>query len=397
MIAKIGQRRGAGNRARILASSTIAAFSFLVWGCGVVMGKEMNLVDGHAIVARSDELADCAIMAHSKALSRIVAACSPGKIKIIATDTGKIDTINAPMGGEQPFVHRSGDDMLLYFPGGGDAPAIREIDVKAATLFDRPIVIEDGFSYANISLNPRDRCLVVSLYRGSAPRRAGVLKVYDYEPRDRTPIKVGGEGLIEVDDGPDVMNLGAPNHSRVACVRNAAGELSLFTSAFEGEPGKGSWVISRITAREREVVHRGATRQKFLQPKLAPYIFARDDISRGLLQVDTDKAEVRRIGEKAEGGWEDFDPATRTGLIATPVNRKPDASPVGGMGSHRFCVADLDGCLDGGVVLTTPDDLFAPSASNGWLGDGFVSTANGGVRIQRSGADLTAQSFNYWF
>lgn len=390
-------RRRAGVTARIASASAVAILCSLVWGAGVVVAGETALVGGYATVPWSDELHDCAIMAHSKALNRIIAACSLGKIKIVATDTGKVKTIDAPMVAQQPFIHRPGEDMLLYLPSNGPQPVIREIDFRAATLFDRPVVVEGGFSYANMTLNPRDRCLVVNLYRGSGARRAGVLEVHDYEPRDRTPLKVGAGAAIEMDDGPDVMGMGSPNHARAVCVRNAAGELSLFTNAFEGEPGKGEWVMRRTTARGNGVVLRSATRMKFFQPKLAPYIFARDDITRGLLQIDTDTAEVRRIGEKVDGGWEDFDPSTRIGLVATPVRREPGSTSVGGMGPHRFCLADLEGCLAGGTVLTTAGDLFAPSASNGWLGDGFISAASGWMLSGGQGGDPNPPSRNYWF
>ena len=381
----------------VVRIGVMSIFASFVWGCGVVLGKEANLVDGHFNLKTLAGFSDCAPMAHSKELNKLVYACTPGSIVIVSTDTGKVDAIGAAMSGEQPFIHRQGDGLFLYFPGGADRLAIREVDVQAKRIFDRSIIVEPGFTYSSIYLNPLDRCMAIGLVAGDSGQ--AVIKVYDYEPRDHTPLRVGGQGLIEVSEGQSVRVFGGPNSNRLACVRSRSGELVLFSSRFESDlqPGKAGGVIFRITSHDEKVIYRGKGLMEFFQPKLASHIFARDGVSRGLMQIDTDTGVVGVIGAGVAGLWEDYDPLTRTGVVTMPrpVDVSADVGP-----AHRICLAGIDGCLTGRPVVVTHGDLFTPSASSGWLGDGFIVTSSGNLQIDRSkaGADQsTTDSESYWF
>jgi hypothetical protein len=372
----------------------------LMWGCGVVLSKEANLVDGYLKLKGVVGFEDCVAMSHSKKLKKLVYACSPGSVVIISTDTGNVDTIDAVMSGEQPFVYRQGDGLFLYFPGGGDRLAIREIDVEEKRVFDRPILVKPGFTYSSIYLNPRDRCMAVGLVADGSGQ--AVIKVYDYEPRDRTPLRVGGRGLIEVMEGQSVRVFGGPNNNRLACVRSKSGELILFSSRFESDlrPGKAGGVILRVTSEGEAIIHRGENFMEFLQPKLAPYIFARDGLLPGLMQINTETGEVGIVGDGVEGVWEDYDPLTRTGVVTAALQADAGAN-AGRAASRRICLADLTGCLEGHPVLATHGDLFTPSVSNGWLGDGFIATSSSNLQVDRpavEGVNRTVpDTQSYWF
>jgi hypothetical protein len=378
----------------------ISIFVFLVWGCGVVLSKEANLVDGHVNLKSLAGFSDCVPMAHSKELDKLVYACTPGSIVIVSTNTGKVDAIDAAMSGEQPFIHRQGDNLFLYFPGGGDRLAIREVDVQARRIFDRSIIVEPGFTYSSIYLNPRDRCMAVGLVAGGSGQ--AVVKVYDYEPRDRAPLRVGGRGLIEVVEGQSVRVFGGPNNNRLACVRSKSGELILFSSRFESDlrPGKAGGVILKVTSEGEAIIHRGENFMEFLQPKLAPYIFARDGVSPGLMQINTETGEVGIVGDGVEGVWEDYDPLTRTGVVTAALQADAGANAMRAA-PRRICLADLTGCLESHPVLATHGDLFTPSVSNGWLGDGFIATSSSNLQVDRPAMDgvnrAVPDTEAYWF
>ena len=387
------------NALTVIRIGVMSILVSLMWGCGVVFSKEANLVDGYVNLKTLAGLSDCVPMANSKELNKLVYACTPGSIVIVSTDTGKVDAIDSAMSGEQPFVHRKGDGLFLYFPGGADRLAIREVDVQAKRIFDRSIIVDPGFTYSSIYLNPRDRCMAIGLVASGSGQ--AVIKVYDYEPRDRRPLRVGGQGLIEVSEGQSVRVFGGPNNNRLACVRSKSGELALFVSRFESDlrSGVAGGVIFRITPHDEKVVYRGKSFVEFFQPKLAPQIFARDGVSRGLMQIDTDTGEISVIGASVDGLWEDYDPLTRTGVISIA----PKAGPNGASGRddfHRICLAGLTGCLKGRPVLATSGDLFTPSASNGWLGDGFIATSSGNLRVifSAEGSNRPVpDSESYWF
>lgn len=380
----------------IYRCGVLSALLAAVWGASVAGTKPPSLIDGHVTLERLARFTDCVPMAHSRALNRLVFACTPGSIVIISTDTGKVEAIKAQMSGEQPFIDRSGQSLFLYYPGGADRLAIREVDVLAKRFFDRSILVEPGFTYSSIYLNPRDRCVAVGLVaKGSGE---AVIKVYEYEPRDHTPLRVGGKARIEVEQGQNVRVFGGPNNNSLACVRDRSGELVLFSSRFESDlqPGKPGGVLFRITPQEERVIQRGSGLLEFFQPKLAPQIFARDGVSRGLMQINTDTGDIRVIGADVEGLWEDYDPLTQTGVVTTPhaFDARTGLGPI-----HRICLATLLGCVAGQPTLTTYGDLFSPSVSNGWLGDGFITMSSGNLHIERPGdgrKNVSRDSEAYW-
>ncbi|MFT4254329.1 MAG: hypothetical protein QM608_17830 [Caulobacter sp.] len=360
----------------------------LLTACATTTVDWADELDGRARIVNLGEYVDCVAIAHSAALEKVLFTCTPGVVVIVSTDTGARTVLKLSMMPEQPFVHRDGKDELLYFPGGGDAPAIREIDLVAGTVFDRPMIVPQGHRLMSVYLNPRDRCMVASLATTGPWPWTGVLKAYDYDPRGRTPVRLDAPGVIEVSQGINPRNTGSPNVGGLICVRDKTERMTLLLTQFEQDdrPGAIGTRITRVTTAERRVIHRSAEILQFFQPKLAPYVYARNDILPGMLRIDVDTGEVTTIGDKVDGVWEDFDPQTGLGMVSSKADR----------GNYRICLADLNGCRRSVWANTR---LSAGSVSNGWLGDGFIAMSSNAIYLDPFPAQGPPgrRVWHYWF
>ncbi|MBI1686260.1 hypothetical protein [Caulobacter hibisci] len=380
-----GGWRGVLRCARAIA---VGASGALLAACATTTGDWADQLDGRARIANLGEYVDCVIVAHSATLEKVLFTCTPGVVVIVSTDTGARTVLKLSMMPEQPFVHRDGKDELLYFPGGGDAPAIREIDLGAGTVFDRPMIVPQGFHLMSVYLNPRDRCLVASLVAQGPWPQSGVLRAYDYDPRGRTPVRLDAPGVIEVSQGKNPRNTGAPNIGGLICVRDKAERMTLLLTQFEQDdrPGAIGTRITRVTATEQRVIHRASELLQFFQPKLAPYVYARNGIFPGMLKIDVDTGAVTTIGDKVDGAWEDFDPQTGLGMVSSKADK----------GHYRICLADLNGCRRSVWANT---QLFTGSVSNGWLGDGFIAMSSNAIYLEPFPAQGPPgrRVWHYWF
>jgi len=348
--------RGARSIAVLTAAGLLAA-------CATVEEPRANLLDGRAVIKDLRGDIACWPLAQAKTLEKVLFGCSDGVILIATAGTGAWKVLGRPAELLQPFVHRDGHDTLLYFAGNSiTGSTIREIDLRAETQFQRPMIVPDGFSLMSAYLNPRDRCLVASLIVKQPWPWTGVLRVYDYDPRGRTPVRLDGPSVIEVSQGDDPRHVGAPNSGGAICVRDRTGQIVLLRNQFnsDDQPDAIGARITRVTATDARVIYRGGESMQFLQPKLAPYVYARNGVSPGMLRIDVDTGEITTIGAGVDGWWVDFDPQAGVGVVSKSL----------GDVKQRICVADLNGCRHSVREL---HDLSAPSASNGWLGDGFIT------------------------
>ncbi len=164
--------RGARSIAVLTAAGLLAA-------CATVEEPRANLLDGRAVIKDLRGDIACWPLAQAKTLEKVLFGCSDGVILIATAGTGAWKVLGRPAELLQPFVHRDGHDTLLYFAGNSiTGSTIREIDLRAETQFQRPMIVPDGFSLMSAYLNPRDRCLVASLIVKQPWPWTGVLRVY---------------------------------------------------------------------------------------------------------------------------------------------------------------------------------------------------------------------------
>jgi hypothetical protein len=376
-------------------------------------------IDGYYTLDFDDLKEDCRVIAHSKRLNRLVFICVKGVVRIVNIQTGEhklIHGMNMILDAD-PTVLETSDNMYLHWFGETPRAVLRQIDVMNATVFDRELNFvgtEGPEKLRGVQMNPEDGLIALGINTSALrPFETNLVRVYSYDPLSKAPLTLGDSSELEY--RYDGLGLGGRHGSGFSVSRNSRGEPVIFFNYFYGleKPGGLGQIIKRVSKSGSKNLREAGGNELlvanvgvgFLSSQNGPFVYATDRTKRGVIEINTDTDEVRRLGGTKDVFWEDYDPQTRRGIRALMKDRndpskiyKGEGSEIlGGSSLYEICLADIDTaeCIGGAPVLKGSFSGMVGSRdrSGGFILRGFTlvfysPTAKGYGYVS---------TFNYWY